>query len=488
MKKLIYILTIFISAGFSTVNGQNHGTVKLDKGSKLLKAISVNNGLVLFTGNEFYFTKKLDWKISYYAPHLTTRYSVPVPNPSIKSLNNCYFVVSPSGANVYFIRRGAGGLLGSRNTQNIMHIDSSGFSNTMPMKGELKYDQVNVVFADDTYLYYVTKEKDKTTHNKHAFPKLQFVRVGIKDKSVSKVMLALPDPDPDATEWSYLGHTKVVSYFVSRTLNDETYKSQKFRVAVIDHDGKLQDDFKIDVDLKNGRFLPEYNYCGTEGTHEVDNHNIKVTTYSNTTYTGNGTSMTTTTVVYSPYPEAYGNIMLDPYTNGFYVYGIAGPSGAAQKSGKHKKKSDDPTPTNYFVFKFDQDGKQVWASENKLIGIGDYFKDKAGFSSRQVTLSYGAQGNLRLQAFAAKDVSTNEINAQTGAYVTGYANSFDNPVRTIDLGSCHKAGDKMEINKFLSKTDKGDYSQLNFRMLTNNVVVQNYFHDARLEMYDFGDE
>src|SRR6185437_10394683 len=255
------------------------------------------------------------------------------------------------------------------------------------------------------YLYYVTKERDaKSKHekrDKHAFPKLQFVRIG-KDKSVSKVWLELPEPDPDATEWSYLGNTTVVSYFVSRTLDDENYKEQKFRIAVIDHDGKLLDDFKMDVNLNDGRFMSEYNYCGNEGTHEADNHNIKTTTYTSTTYNGNGMSTTTTTTVYSPNPEAYGNIMLDPVTNGFYVYGISGTESERQGSSRHKRQGT-AVPSGYYVYKFDQDGKALWKNEGKLTGIDDYYKSRASFMSRNVTLEYGAQGNLRLQAFEGKN-------------------------------------------------------------------------------------
>ena len=488
MKRVIYILTFTALVILSPAFGQEHQSAKLADGSKILKAKNVPNGLVLLTGNEFYFNKNLNWKISYYSPHLTARYDVAVPNAKLSQLYHSCLVASPSGNNVYFIRRGAGGLMGSPNTQNIMRIDSAGISNSLTLKHELDYGRVNVVFADDNYLYYVTKEKDKEALNKHAFPKLQFVRVA-NDKSVSKVMLALPDPDPDATEWSYLGNTTVVSYFVSRTLDDESYKTQKYRVAVIDHEGKLQDDFKIEVNLKDGKFIAGYNYCSNPGTEEVHNHNIDVTSYSSSYMNANGTMTTTTTVVYTPNAEAFGNIMLDPQTAGFYVYGLSGTSPANAKSAKHsKKKEDNLAPTGYYVYKFDQDGKENWSYESKLNGIDDYFKGKAGFMSRNIALHYGLEGNLRFQAFDKNTATTYDINPQSGKLVSNYTNTFSNPVTLNDLGSCHKAGDKTDISKFLTKPDKGDYSQLSYRLGNNNVVVRNFYNDSKLELYGFMDE
>jgi len=480
MKKIIYISGIIFYLGLNVALAQYNATVKLDNGCKLFKGVSVGNALILFTGSENIIPKNLNWKISYYTPHVKAKYDILVPNPDVKSLAGSFLVVSPSGNNVYLIRHGEGGLSGSENNQNIMFIDSAGFSWSTMMKGELEYSRVNVVFADDEFLYYVTKEKDPNALSKHDFPKLQFVRIA-KDKSVSKIMLALPEPDPDATEWSYFGHTGVVSYFVSRSLNDENYTEQKFRVAVIDHNGHLQDDFKIDFDLKSGKLLPEYNYCGTEGTYEVNNHNIRPPVGKGNGEAGKSSSL------YSPFPEAYGNIMLDPQTNGFYIYGISG-NPAAQKKDKSAKKEEAPDPSGYYVYKYDPDGKEVWNNETKFTGFDDYFKTKAGFSARQVALSYGAQGNLRFQAFSEKTVATSEINPQTGKFISAFSNTFENTIKRDDLGNAFKKGEKTSLGQFLSKPDKGGYSQLNFRMLNANIVVRDFNKDARLELNGFVDE
>jgi len=473
MKKVVYFFSILFLTSATISLAQYNATLKLDNGCKLFKGVSVSNSLVLFTGSEGLIPKNLNWKITCYSPHLSLKYSVLVSNPDVKSLSGSFLVVAPSGNNVFLIRH-------EGNTQNIMRIDSAGFSWSLPMKGELEYSKVNVVFADDEYLYYVTKEKDPNALNKHDFPKLQFVRIA-KDKSVSKIMLALPDPDPDATEWSYFGHTDVVSYFVSRSLNDENYTEEKFRVAVIDHSGHLQDDFKIDFNLKTGKLLPEYNYCGTEGTFEANNHNIKTKLG-----TGNGEAGKNTTD-YTPYPEAYGNIMLDPQSNGFYVYGISG-NPAGQKKDKKEKKEDAPDPSAFYIYKYDPDGKEVWDNETKFTGFDDYFKSKASFSARQVALSYGEQGNLRFQAFDVKDVATAEINPQTGKFISAYSNTFENIVKHDDLGNCFKKGEKTGLGQFLSKPVKEEFTQLEFRLANNNVVVRDFHKDPKLELYGFGDE
>ena len=484
MKKVTYLFISFLSLFAMPAFGQEREVVKLPDGSQILKSMKLNNGLVLLTGNEFYFTNKHNWKITYYGPHMTAKYDVMVPNPKRASFYNSYLVASQSGENVYFIRHGLGGLMGSPSTYDIMHIDANGISKSFTLKRFMSESgPLNVAFADNEYLYYVVKDRDKSSHNKHDFPKLKFVRIDNSNK-VSNIPLALPDPDPDATEWSYMGHTDVVSYFVSRTLDDD-YKTQKYRVAVIDHDGKLQDDFKFKVDLKDGNFMAGYNYCNNDATHEADNHNIHTEVYSTSSYNGStGTWSHSTTIIRSPNPEAFGNIVLDPLTSGFYVYGLAG-SGPPPKTARRK---DKVIPAGYYVYKFDPDGKEVWKNEGKFTVLDEFYKNKASFINRQLTLGYGSGGNLRFQVFCRKNISTYEFNPETGAFTSAYMNTFLNPVTTDDLGSCHKQGDKSNIAKLLSKPDKADFSVLTFRMAKNNIVVRNFYHDAKLEMYDVTDE
>jgi hypothetical protein len=483
MKKLYYTL-LFVCATMFSVSAQTPEKLKLDEGAKLFGAVSVNSGLVLLTGKEYYYNPNLDWKVTQYWPDLTQRYQVKIDKPRYNYFLPAHLVVSPTGNNVYFIQ-GKGVGLFSSSAEAITYIDSMGVKQAFDLKGKFHYSSRNVAFADDNNLYIVTKTFKKERHKKgKTYPTLEFIRIA-HDKSVSNVPIELPEPDPDATEWSYLGHTTEVSYFTSRLMEENN--KEIFRIAVIDEDGKLLDDFKLTVALSNGEFRAGYNHSSAAGTWVIDNHNIKVTTSSYTSYNAStGTSSTHTSVTYSPNTEAYGDIMFDPMTNGFYIYGLSGP--VYKKSKKLFARQVNTIASDFYVYKYDQDGNEVWNYNGKLAGIDDYFKSKATFYNRDIQLNPGFAGAVRFQAFARKNVFTYELNSETGKLNINYINTFDKPVTVVDLGSCHKPGDKSSLGKFLAKGDKGNYSQLNFRFTNSNVIVRNYFDDYRLELFNIGDE
>jgi hypothetical protein len=469
MKKIYYIVLFLSFSVYQIAQGQDHKTITLDKGVKLFQSVAVNDNLITVTGKEYIFNANLKWKLSCYNPDLSLRYEFPINKSKFNLQNVGSLVVSPSANNVYYMNPGG----------TIMHLDSAGSVSEYKLKWkQIKWTHLNVIFADDEYLYYVNKEKDKTKkRQKKSFPKLQYIRVA-HDKTVSRVQLELPDPDPDATEWSYLGHTTEVAYFVSRTNDDENKIT--YRIAVIDGNGALQDDFKMEMGIKDA-ILPSWNYSSAGGTLVVDDHQINITT--TTHYSRYGS---TTTVTYKALPEAFGDISFDPQTGGFYMYGLSGARASKKKSLFGPKKSD--VASSFYVLKFDQDGKKMWNYEGKLSGADEDFKNKYSFVYRKMKLSPGFGGAIRFQAFAMNKVTTFELNPETGKLNLYYPNEFENNVSQVDLNTCHKPGDKSEVGKFLSKKDKGDCSTLTYRLNNTDVIIKNYYDDWKLEMYRFSDE
>jgi len=477
MKK-IFLICCCLGLFSLSASAQKNETLKLKKGCQVLDITGVNNGLVILTGREFLYSFNREWKLTYYNPNLTLRYEVPIKHAK---LGGSSLVMSPTGNSVYFIRYSPA-FWSSKVNASIIQIDSSGTYHQGKLRHKFKFENVNAVFSDDEYLYYVLKENTAKGRRgkKNAYPQIKFGKISNKDFSYTQVDVAVPEPEEDATEWSFIGNTTEVSYFAS--LKIENDQKAVYRVAVIDDEGKLLDDFKMSVNIKDGNFVPGNQVSNVAGSEILHSHKFTrhVSYYS--------TGRTTTTVItYTANPEAFVNISFDPQTNGFYITGLSGKLPSNEKKGLFHKKEYSKV-NNYYLFKFDQDGKESWKLEGKLVSASDNFKNKSSFLSRESYLDIGIKGNLRYQVFMDKDVATYEINPETGKYLTGYSNTFKNYVTTLDLGTCRKPGDKSALGKFLNKNDRGDYSTMNFRMQDNNVIMRNYYNDDKVELYNIGDE
>ena len=482
MKKIyLFIFSLYCLA---PALAQQPDKITLDKGCKLLDAVAVNNGLVLKTGQEYFYRSNRHWKLSFYNPDLTLKYSVPIPKSSLT--RSCDIIASPSGNHIYHIEYSTTAFHHQNNKLDIIMVDSSGYNVNRILKDQFRFSDAEAIYSDDHYLYFMTRLKIKIKGERKKKSKLQLVKMDVKDFSVSRSMLELPDVDPDATDWDFFGNTQFVTYFVSRTRDDS--RKATVRVAVVTPDGKLQDDFKMEIETKQGDLAPADNNTNAPGSRLLVNHNYDTKIYTSS-YTSGGVTYTSTTIVYNTNSNSYMNVMLDPLTNGFYVYGITAQPEKAE-TGKRKaskyKTSKFADATGYFVFKFDQDGKQVWASESKLTGIDEPFKSKALFVARQTRLSTDF-GSVRFQAYSGKSINTYELSPETGVQQTNYINKFEDFVGTRDLGVCHKAN-KSDFSKFLAKNDKGEYSLSGFKILDAHIVIKNYYDEGRLEMYRFDDQ
>src|ERR1035441_8640418 len=81
MKKIfLFIISLYCLA---PALAQQPDKITLDKGCKLLDAVAVNNGLMLKTGQEYFYRSNRHWKLSFYNPDLTLKYSVPIPKSSL---------------------------------------------------------------------------------------------------------------------------------------------------------------------------------------------------------------------------------------------------------------------------------------------------------------------------------------------------------------------------------------------------------------------
>ena len=472
MKKIVHVLLFILCSTGNHAYSQVHETVQLEDDSKLITAKNNGKCLVFVTGKEYILNGKLDWKIDYYNDGMKLKYQVKLPDPSEKNTGD--LLISPSGNNVYYLPDDGKEDLRTFAYEPMLYVDSNGTAHPFNLSDKvLDYYSLNAIFADDAYLYFVTKDKVTASDDKEEFPDLHFIRINEKGKT-SSVQLELPRPEPKATEWSYIGHSNLVSYFASRSSQDS--RTQKYRIAVLSHNGKLVDHFVLDINIKQGIMLASHNHASDPGSLMVYDHSYGKTVVR---FSNGGES-----VIYTPYAEAFGNIMFDPISNGFYVFGL---------SGEISKKAANPglllpvqpVSTGFYAFKFDQDGKNVWACEGKLDGIDDYFKKKAVFMARNTKLSYGFAGNLMFQAFSKGNAFSCEIDPTSGKLIDSYANTFKKDVSEFDLGACHNPVSTKPIDVFLSKGRKSSYSQLNFRLDNSNIIIKNYFLDSRLEMYLF---
>src|SRR6185369_5381841 len=138
--------------------------IELEKGCKLLEAISVNNGLVLKTGQEYYYRKNRLWKLKFYNADLSLRYEIPLLKSSI--YNRTDIIASQTGDNVYHIEYSTLLLQSKYDKLTITHVDSSGFASNGLIRNQFKFNNLQAIFADDNFLYFLTNEKVKVPGNR----------------------------------------------------------------------------------------------------------------------------------------------------------------------------------------------------------------------------------------------------------------------------------------------------------------------------------
>jgi hypothetical protein len=469
MKKLIFFI-LWALAGFDTAFAQQE--LKLKPGCELLNAVPNNNGLVILTGNYFLLARH-HWMIRCYNPDVSLRYEIPLKNTSAGYYNN--IISSSSGNTVYMIQPRAI-LFSSKYREKLLHIDSIGAFRPYKMKTKIDYSSINAVFADDNNLYFIVykdNKKRKRKNNSDSTAGMKFIRVDNNDFTESQIKLELPKPDNDATDWKYIGNTKSVSYFTSRKIIDQQHEI--YRIGVLDKDGKLLDDFIVETAVTNGPMLGCNSHFYIPGADVVNSNQYTVNVYSDGKHT---------TVVYTQNPESLGNILFDPATNGFFVYGITGTTTVEPKK-LFKPKKVNQTASGYYLFQYNENGELTWKYEGKLAGADDKFRSSGTFVSRQVNIQPGFGNNLKFSVFAATNVTTYEINAKTGKYVKAYNNGFQNPATDVDLGACRKGGDQSAIMKYLSKPDRTTCSKFVFKTPTEYIVLKNYYMDANIELEDF---
>jgi hypothetical protein len=467
MKKLILILSL-VFAVLSSSSAQQE--IKLNLGCELLDAVENNNGAVILTGN-YYLLARHHWILRYINSDLSVRYEMPLKNNSVSFFNT--IISSASGNNVYLIQ-GRPNFFTGKLRENLLHLDSMGAYAPVKMKKRIDNSLINAIFADDNYLYFISysEKKRKRRNDVDSSSGMKFIRIDNHDFSETEVNLELPKPADDFTSWKYIGNTKFVSYFTSRKVIDA--QKQEYRIAVLNKDGKMLDDFKFETAVTTGPMLGANSNFYIPGAQVVHSNQYKVLVTTSGKYT---------TITYIENPEALGNILFDPASNGFFVYGMLGTS-VVQRAKFFKPRKLIQNATGYYIYHFNEDGKLTWKNENKLVGVNEEFRNNANFVSREVNIQPGP-GGLKFSMYTGKNVTCYDIDPKTGKLVKGYSNGFEHTVSYVDLGTCRKTGEKSQMSKYLSKPDRNICSRFVFRTLDGYIVLKNYFMDHKIELDNF---
>lgn len=200
-------------------------------------------------------------------------------------------------------------------------------------------------FFNDKYELDIVDEKGK---NKINFEKdelyLETLDVFSKDKKI------VPIVKPD----------------ISRLLNDESIKleeylgysaklidNEKFEIVTksISKDYKSSILFRTFYDMKGKKMSEQKLTISLPSQYLVYSANNEARIHSKLTGFKNDTPLFLTDIAINDYIE-------DKITKDIYVYGLLGD--------KAKKLNDDNSPSGYYIFKFDKEGKKVWESINRI--------------------------------------------------------------------------------------------------------------------------
>jgi hypothetical protein len=293
-----------------------------------------------------------------------------------KRANKISIVASPTGSYVYDlpfleIDHIISGAVAYKKNLSITQFDSKGFRKQYeinPAQGLGK--NLQSVYCNDNYLFALSTENgDETNDKKKGAEKLILHRYKNADFSYQKFTVGVPalSSGENTTYWSLLGQAQEGTYLLAKEINPKENKV-RFRVALINDDGKVINILSIDPSLGDRYFRPAI----VDQSPDVNDKAFIVT--NNLEYFWD---LGVNPVSAKPRSNGFfSHLLYDQVSNYFYAYGLFGTKPNVYEG--------------FYIFKFDTKGNKVWElvemGSKQLLGES-HFKSFGTDARRNVKLT-----------------------------------------------------------------------------------------------------
>lgn len=345
-------------------------------------AISAGSVLILNESKDgkshisYYKNERFVWKTVADKPYSKKWQTVAYNLTSYDKRYN-FMVCSNSGSWVYNVEIKPDDIYGKDHF--ITQIGSDGIVKNFTIKAHEELGKaLQTTFCDEQYFFQLTTDDgNEMAKKKKAQEKLIMNRFSAKDFSYKRIVLDLPPVSEgnNSTFWSFLGQTETEKFLVKKDVNVDAEKII-LTIAAIDSEGTIKRTFTIEPKLEK-KFIRASNAIKSPISNfhqqsEFDYYPKK-----------SGSWMVAETT-----SGAYANILFDPITQHFFVYGLFGPKPFTVLA---------PVQDGFYVMKYDQNGVRQWqtqqAAPTDLMGEG-FFKVHATPGFRNLYLKIMSDHSL----------------------------------------------------------------------------------------------
>lgn len=276
-------------------------------------------------------------------------------------------IASPNGENVFVLGFSPSfkgpGTARIQQVQNGKLIRSLAFEDQQKLMGE----SLHAVFADESFLYFLTADQNPDKFRLGKSPKMNFLlnRFRIRDLFFDQVNVELPEIGESKwnPQWTFAGQVGQEKYMVLKDA-DLVSNSLYCKVASFDPDGQLIRNFELDYTPEAQAIRPSFH------VDENDRNFLLATDYNYPGYASFG-----------PVPSgngyrigAYFGFTLDEQTGAFYLSGLSG----EDSFGKNPFHFKAQKYNGFYLSKFNVKGELLWESghiaDGKILSESDFRK------------------------------------------------------------------------------------------------------------------
>ncbi|MEM9830428.1 MAG: hypothetical protein AAF944_07305 [Bacteroidota bacterium] len=438
--------------------GQKTVDITLGKDEVIMDFVDLQEqGFVIKTGKEKYYSKNVDWHLRYYTPTLEEVWSLPIEPSQGNKGRGQDVVVAPSGNYVY-------------------HVENQGFISDI-LVGGIQLTQVNrqgqvrshevgkdilgkiagieeIRLCDESHFYIVSLKQG----NNNTPTQLFLNRFLHQDFSFSQLTVELPiiARKNSVAPWEYAGHGKQHIWFVSKTIPNEKDAIQCQLVAV-DWQGKIARKLTVNQAMPSVYLRGSMNHKHSIGAVA---RRTATTSYTDQNHMS-GMPHTTFKLGTSGWTSVY----MDDNSDIVYVYGLYG---------KKQRKGSAAYADGFYLMAFNEKGELLWqhlSNERDPILEDKYFQKRLT-SDQRATMAYLTTEGVRFQIRVPRALYTYDF-SQNGQRIDMYQNSYYNPEnRTffLSLPADSSARTYYQTNASKKKTYFGTNTSL------SNVLIE---HDGK---------
>lgn len=419
----------------------------------------------------------MEHTLSYFTPELELLWKKEFKDKQQYANRDKHLVTSPKGSYTYYLEIASPAGSGfNKKTHEIFQVKKDGTENRFELEPSEAFGQnLQTIFCDEQYLYYLTTENGNERHNKKkTTEKLILNRFSHESLKHERFILDLPvvAEGDNTTFWQYVANTETEILLVSKVMDIPLGKAI-YDVATVSTLGKVLSVKKMPVNLHQ-KFTRPANDVAPSGSRYVMTTDLNS---SSTTHTLNGSSQTITVVT----AGGYGNLAFNPATNGFYVYGLLGPIPFRKVA---------PPYEGFYVIHLDKEGNEQWRVQHtgpqELLNNGTFSKHGRP-ADRWISLNFLPNQHLNFVIGFAATVVEYDVNAKG---VAGYK-----MWRNIKVGSRNNweafpfsAAGEFKSYEFVRKRiaeKKPATGFLGTAFFSGEVIIENSERENHIKLYYF---